>query len=84
MNESNSQSLLKNALVNISGPNPGDAKGEDEHAAESAAMSFHSQPSMSPEIVDPANISAIAKDVQRKIGFGIEIKNGEEPNWRRN
>lgn len=74
----NLQSLLKNALVNISGPNPGDAKGEHEHAAESAAMSFHSQPLMSPETLDPAKGNRNCRQMKAKNEFRVEKKE-----WRR-
>lgn len=34
-------SLLKNALVNISGPNTGDTEGQDKDTAETGAVGFH-------------------------------------------
>lgn len=34
-------SLLKNALVNISGPNTGDTEGQDKDTAETGAVRFH-------------------------------------------
>lgn len=35
------QGFLKNTLVDVGGPNPGDAKGQDKDAAETGGVSFH-------------------------------------------
>ena len=40
-NLENLQSFLKKTLVDISGPNSGDAEGQNQDTAESVAVNFH-------------------------------------------
>ena len=68
------QSFLEKALVDVGGPNSGDAEGHEKHAAESDAVRLHEQMAVAHE---GWQIDASIAVWQRNIV--VQIMQGEHP-----